>query len=148
MSRNSTIRENQTLVLALLRSAQLFHRRMNPVFKAAGLTSSQWDVLETLNTKGNLSVNQLMTHTLGTSGNLDVVIKNLVQLELVEKAIDQHDRRARTVRLTPKGTKMVAEFMPLHNRELDRIFTQLSSTQKRRTISSLNQLRKSLTQTS
>ncbi len=148
MSRNSTIRENQTLVLALLRSAQLFHRRMNPVFKAAGLTSSQWDVLETLNTKGNLSVNQLMTLTLGTSGNLDIVIKNLVQLELVEKAIDQHDRRARTVRLTSKGTKKVAEFMPLHNRELDRIFTQLSSTQKRRTISSLNQLRKSLTQTS
>lgn len=140
-------RENQALVLALLRSQQLFLRAMGPVFRAAGLTASQWDALETLDSKGALSINDLMRLTLSTSGNLDVVVKNLIQMGFVEKTIDEYDRRARVLRLTTAGQEKVERFFPIHNQALDRIFGQLASDEKRQTIKTLNRLRKKIPQT-
>jgi MarR family transcriptional regulator, 2-MHQ and catechol-resistance regulon repressor len=139
-------RENQTLVLALLRSTQLFHRAMGSVFRTANLTAPQWDVLETLNSKGALSINELMRLTLNTSGNIDIVIKNLVQANLIEKTVDRTDRRARVLNLTATGRKKVNDFMPAHNNALDQIFNKLSREEKHQTIKILNQLRKKLPQ--
>jgi len=146
MKQENHNRKNHTLVLALLRSQQLFMRAMGPVFRAAGLTAAQWDALETLNNKGDLSINNLLDLTLSTSGNLDVVIKNLIQAGWVEKAVDEHDRRARVLRLTEAGKAKVAEFMPTHNAALDNIFGQLTGDEKRQTITTLNSLRKKLPQ--
>jgi len=137
-------RENKTLVLALLRSQQTFLRTIGPVLRSAGLTASQWDALETLSNKGELSVNDLMRFTLSTSGNLDVVVKNLMQLGFVEKIIDQNDRRARVLRLTPAGRLKVESFLPTHDQALEDIFGQLTLADKQDTIRVLNRLRKKL----
>lgn len=146
MNNENQTRKNQTLVLALLRSQQLFMRAIGPAFRAAGLTASQWDALEALSHKGALSINDLMGLMLSTSGNLDVVIKNLIQAGLVEKAVDKQDRRARVLRLTEAGGAKVNTFMPVHNEELDKIFGQLTTEEKRQTISTLNRLRRKLPQ--
>lgn len=146
MSKVDQNRENQALVLALLRSQQLFHRAMGPVFRAANLTASQWDTLETLNSKGALPINDLLRLTLGTSGNMDVVVKNLIEAGLVEKTVDARDRRARVLRLTKKGRAKVESFLPIHNQALDTIFEQLTVVEKRQTIKTLNKLRKKLPQ--
>ncbi len=137
-------RANQTLVLALLRSQQRFMRAMGPAFRSANLTASQWDTLETLSNKGPLSVNDLMRLTLSSSGNLDVVVKNLVQAGFIEKAVDEKDRRVRVLCLTSEGHQKVADFMPTHNRTLDEIFSHLNAQQKRETITILNRFRKAL----
>ena len=137
-------RENQTLVLALLRSQQLFLRAMGPVFRSSDLTASQWDALETLSNKGELSVNDLMRFTLSTSGNLDVVVKNLMQMGYVEKIINKKDGRSRVLRLTTAGINKVEDFLPSHNEALEQIFAHLTSKDKRDTIKTLNQLRKKL----
>ncbi|MFD1156938.1 MarR family winged helix-turn-helix transcriptional regulator [Roseovarius aestuarii] len=146
MKHENHTRVNQTLVLALLRSQQLFVRAMGPVFRSAGLTAPQWDALETLSSKGALSINDLMRLTLSTSGNLDVVVKNLIQAGWAEKTVDEHDKRARVLRLTEAGRQKVAEFLPAHNRALDQIFCDLDALEKRDTISTLNKLRKKLPQ--
>lgn len=139
-------RENQALVLALLRSQQLFMRAMVSVFRSVGLTAPQWDALETLSNKGPLSINDLMRLTLSTSGNLDVVVKNLIQAGWVEKSVDETDRRGRVLRLTAAGNQKVAEFLPIHNEALAQIFGGLSAQDKRQTIRTLNLLRKKLPQ--
>lgn len=146
MKRDNQDRENQALVLALLRSQQLFMRAMGPVFRSAGLTAPQWDALETLCNKGALSINDLLWFTLSTSGSLDVVVKNLIQADLVEKTVDEADKRARVLRLTPMGRRKVAEFLPIHNRALDQIFGDLNTADRRKLISTLNQFRKKLAQ--
>jgi len=138
-------REDNTLVLALLRSSQLFFRAINPVLQTAGLTSSQWDVLEALHTKGELSINELMRFILSTSGNLDVVIKNLIQAGLVEKAVDENDRRSRLVRLTRLGRRKVEKFLPIHNKALAELFSGLTRRDKQNAIRTLNHFRKQLT---
>ncbi len=139
-------RENQAIVLSLLRSQQLFLRAMGPVFRSASLTASQWDALETLSNKGALSINDLMRLTLSTSGNLDVVVRNLIQAGFVEKTVDENDKRARVLRLTPAGRQKVADFLPIHNCALEQIFGRLSAQNKREIIKTLNQLRKKLPQ--
>lgn len=146
MERERHDRENQALVLALLRSQQLFLRAMGPVFRSAGLTASQWDALEVLGNEGALSINDLMRLTLSTSGNLDVVVKNLVQAGLVAKTVDETDRRVRVLRLTPAGRQKVSDFMPIHNHALGQIFGRLSRQDKCETIKTLNQFRKKLPQ--
>lgn len=146
MKHKTQDRENQALVLALLRSQQLFMRAMGPVFRAHGLTAPQWDALETLANKGPVSMNDLMRFTLSTSGNLDVVIKNLIQAGLIEKSVDPEDKRGRILQLSPEGRRKVDDFMPIHNQALDQLFSGLGTAGKRQTITALNQLRKTLTQ--
>jgi MarR family transcriptional regulator, 2-MHQ and catechol-resistance regulon repressor len=149
MTKEAENRENFAVVLALLRSAQQFHRAIGPVFRATGLTSAQWDILETLSNKGPQSVNDLLGLALSSSGNLDVVVKNLVKSGLVEKTIDEKDRRSRIVSLTEAGKMKVEDFSPTHNQALARIFGNLTPSEKRQTIKSLNQFRRKihLTQT-
>ncbi len=144
MKQTNADRDNKTLVLALLRSQQVFMRAMTPMFKTANLTAPQWDVLETLSTKGETSVNDLIKLTLSTSGSLDVVVKNLIQAGLIEKTIGKTDRRSRILRLTPAGQQMVEEFLPTHNRFLDDMFKHLSRDEKRNIIITLNTLRKKI----
>lgn len=146
MKHKTQDRENQALVLALLRSQQLFMRAMGPVFRAHGLTAPQWDALETLANKGPVSMNDLIRFTLSTSGNLDVVIKNLIQAGLIEKSVDPEDKRGRILQLSPEGRRKVDDFMPIHNQALDQLFSGLGTAGKRQTITALNQLRKTLTQ--
>ena len=146
MNKRTPHREDLALVLALLRSHQLFQRAIGPVFRSAGLTSSQWDVLETLHTKGPLSINDLMRSILSTSGSLDVVIKNLIHSGLVEKTPDESDRRSRVVALTGAGTAKVSGFMLDHNQALAQIFGPLTISEKRACIRVLNKLRRKLPQ--
>jgi DNA-binding MarR family transcriptional regulator len=69
-----------------------------------------------------------------------------MQAGLVEKTVDERDRRARVLRLTQAGNQKVADFMPVHNRALEQIFGDLGLQSKRETIRTLNQLRKKLPQ--
>ena len=145
MSQTAHDRENLALVLALLRSYQVFIRSMGPIFRDAKLTSSQWDVLETLTRKGPLRINDLLDALLSTSGNIDVVIRNLVQAGLVDKIHDENDRRSRIVSLTSKGQKKANDFYPSHNAALGLLLGDLSRSEKRTLISLLNNFRKKIT---
>jgi len=135
-------REDLTLVLALSRSYQGFLRAIGPVFRDAGLTTAQWDVLEVLHSKGPQTVNAVMRAALSTSGNLDVVIKNLEKAGLVIKTIDPRDRRSRIISLTKLGTAKMRAFYPVHNEALRDLFSPLSPSDKRVLIQQLNMLRR------
>ena len=137
-------RENLALVLALSRSYQHFLRAIRPVFRSEGLTENQWDVLEVLSTKGALSVNDILRYCLSTSGNLDVVVINLIKKDLVTKEKDKYDRRRRILSLTSKGKDKVKEFYPIHNAALELIFANMQKTEKRNTISNLKALMKTV----
>lgn len=137
-------RENLALVIALTRSHQQFMRVITPLFKRADLTPSQWDILETLYNKGSLSVNELISTVLSSSGNLDVVIKNLIKAGLVTKVVAEHDSRSRMISLTDAGRAKVDSFYPEHNQALEDIFRHLPVGDKQQLIKDLNKLRKQL----
>lgn len=82
----------------------------------AGLTESQFGVLEALYHLGPLCAAELAVKVLRTRGNLTLVISNLERDGLVGRTTRTEDRRYRTVELTAKGRKRMKAAFPRHAR--------------------------------
>ena len=62
--------------------------------KEHGLTPTQFSVLETLYSKGELRIQDLIEKMLATSGNMTVVIRNMVRDGWISRTCDPKDRRS------------------------------------------------------
>jgi MarR family 2-MHQ and catechol resistance regulon transcriptional repressor len=74
---------------------------------AAGLTISQFGVLEALHHKGPLCQRDIAAKILKSTGNITLVIDNLEKQELVKRERTSEDRRYLTIRLTGKGEALI-----------------------------------------
>ena len=70
---------------------------------AAGLTISQFGVLEALHHKGPLCQRDIAVKILKSTGNITLVIDNLEKQGLVTRERTSEDRRYLTIRLTGQG---------------------------------------------
>lgn len=111
-----TARELRALdaYVKLVRSAESVTARLNPPLAAAGLTLSQFGVLEALLHLGPLRHNELAGKLLKSGGNITMVVNNLERRRLVVRRRDRRDRRVIAVHLTPKGRRMVRRLFPRH----------------------------------
>lgn len=75
---------------------------------AAGLTISQFGVLEALHHKGPLCQRDIAAKILKSTGNITLVIDNLEKQGMVKRERTSEDRRYLTVRLTAQGEKLIA----------------------------------------
>lgn len=100
--------------IKLARAAESVENRINYHLKDYRLTSSQFGVLEALYHLGPLHQHQLAAKILKSSGNLTLVIDNLVQRGLVERQRDQSDRRYLTIHLTETGCQLISDIFPRH----------------------------------
>ncbi len=91
----------------LMRAAESVTGRTSRVMAAAGLTISQFGVLEALYHKGPLCQRDIAAKVLKSTGNITLVIDNLEKNGLVRRERDTEDRRFLTVHLTEKGTTLI-----------------------------------------
>ncbi|ADI85439.1 winged-helix transcriptional regulator, MarR family [Geobacter sulfurreducens KN400] len=75
---------------------------------AAGLTISQFGVLEALYHKGSLCQRDIAAKILKSTGNITMVIDNLEKNGLVRRERDSADRRFLTVHLTESGHALIS----------------------------------------
>lgn len=92
----------------LMRAAETVTGRTGRVMAAAGLTISQFGVLEALLHKGPLCQRDIAVKILKSSGNITMVIDNLEKSGLVRRARDSQDRRFLTIHLTEQGTGLIS----------------------------------------
>jgi len=78
----------------------------------AGLTESQFGVLEALLHLGPLCQRELADKVLKSAGNMTTVVDNLERRDLVERRRDGDDRRVVTVHLTLQGERLVGAIFP------------------------------------
>jgi MarR family 2-MHQ and catechol resistance regulon transcriptional repressor len=102
--------------IALSRAADSVTARTQNAIAAAGLTESQFGVLEALYHLGPLCAADLAGKVLRSRGNLTLVIANLEKGGLAERTTRAEDRRYRTVTLTAKGRRLVKGILPGHVR--------------------------------
>jgi len=102
------------LVVVMIRSVRALSTSVAPDFREAGLTEPQFGVMEALYHIGPMTVNQIITKSLSSSGNMGVVIDNLIKANLAVKQVDLADRRIRRVSLTEIGTKLIRDLFPKH----------------------------------
>ena len=91
----------------LMRAAETVTGRVSRTMSAAGLTISQFGVLEALHHKGPLCQRDIAAKILKSTGNITLVVDNLEKQGLVKRERTSEDRRYLTVRLTGKGEALI-----------------------------------------
>lgn len=97
----------------------------------AGLTHSQFGVLEALYSLGPLCQKELGARILKTSGNITMVIDNLERNGLVRRERSAEDRRYVTVHLTDAGHAVIHKIFPRHAREIADDMSVLSPAEQK-----------------
>lgn len=131
---------NLKLVIALSRTNTSFSRALQSFLTEYGLTVAQFGVMEALYHLGPLQISDLIEKTLSTSGNMTVVIKNLEKEELVQRCVNDQDRRAFLISLTSKGKELIKPVFEAHLDVLSNFFERLDATEKATLIKLLRKL--------
>ncbi|MBU5615313.1 MarR family winged helix-turn-helix transcriptional regulator [Geomonas azotofigens] len=91
----------------LMRGAESVTVRVGRKMSDAGLTISQFGVLEALLHKGPMCQRDVASKILKSTGNITLVIDNLEKQGLVQRERSLEDRRYCTVLLTEKGRGLI-----------------------------------------
>ena len=123
---HGTARQERALdaYVKLLRAADSVDSVLMPKLEGAGLTPTQFGVLEALYHIGPLYLGELARKLLKSSGNLTLVVGNLEKRGLVTRTRQIADKRFYRVSTTAKGRKLIAEVFPQH---LERIVAAMSA---------------------
>ena len=100
--------------IKLARAADSVSARINQHLAEVNLTVSQFGVLEALYHLGPMHQNRLAEKILKSTGNITMVVDNLVKRQLVERRRDPDDRRCITIHLTEAGQQLMQELFPRH----------------------------------
>lgn len=98
--------------------------------RTTGLCLSDFGVLEALLHKGPLPVNTLGKKVLLTSGSMTAAVDRLEQHGWVERTYVSTDRRARIVRLTKAGSKLIRKVFAEHAEEMEQVFSSLDGKER------------------
>jgi len=96
----------------------------------AGLSHSQFAVLEALYHVGPLHLGELARRILKSSGNLTLVVDNLEKRGLVKRQQQGQDKRFFLATITPAGRKLIARIFPHHARRIIQIMDRLTSAEQ------------------
>jgi MarR family 2-MHQ and catechol resistance regulon transcriptional repressor len=98
----------------LLRAGRSVLARVEPRLAAAGLTPTQFGVLEAILHKGPLSQRELCRKVLTSPGNMTDLVDKLEARRLVHRARQSSDRRAVRVELTHAGRDLIEALFARH----------------------------------
>jgi MarR family 2-MHQ and catechol resistance regulon transcriptional repressor len=116
--------------IKLWRAANAVDSAVNEHLGDFDLTTSQFGVLEALYHLGPLQPGELGTKILKTSGNMTLVIDNLVKRGLVRRQRREDDRRCIDVYLTDTGSALVERIWPGHAAGIVAAFDVLSAAEQ------------------
>ncbi len=114
--------------IKLQRAAESVSTRVHAVLPA-GLTVTQFGVLEALYHIGPLCQGELAEKLLRSGGNLTLVVDNLEKAGHVVRERDPADRRFVVVKLTDSGTAFIGRLLPQVVANVSREMNRLSSTE-------------------
>jgi len=115
----------------LVRTIGLLERVMHPHFARFGISSSQWAALRALfraelQRRGGIRVTELSEKLLIRPPSVTAMIDRLERSGLVVRDASRDDLRARQVRLTATGRKLVQQLMGVHAAQMDRALSGLT----------------------
>ncbi len=115
----------------LLRASRAVLARVEPRLAEAGLTPTQFGVLEAILHKGPLSQRDLSQKVLTSPGNMTDLIDKLEARGLARRVRQKADRRAVRVELTAEGTALIEPLFAAHARDIDLAMAGLDEAELR-----------------
>jgi MarR family transcriptional regulator, 2-MHQ and catechol-resistance regulon repressor len=115
----------------LLRASRAVLARVEPRLTAAGLTTTQFGVLEAILHKGPLSQRDLSHKVLTSPGNMTDLVDKLEARGLVRRVRQKADRRAVRVELTAEGRRLIEPLFAAHAQDIDAAMAGLGTEELR-----------------
>jgi MarR family 2-MHQ and catechol resistance regulon transcriptional repressor len=117
--------------IKLVRASVSVTALLEPRLRAAGLTTSQFGVLEATYHLGPLCLGDLARKILTSNANLTSVVDALERRRLVVRRRDPGDRRRTEVCLTVRGRRLISGLFPRHARAIEDAFSTLDEAEQR-----------------
>jgi MarR family 2-MHQ and catechol resistance regulon transcriptional repressor len=124
----------------LLRASRAVLARVEPRLAAAGLTATQFGVLEAILHIGPLSQRELCLKVLTSPANMTDIVDKLEARGLVHRVRQQADRRAVQVELTAAGRALVEPLFARHAGDIRDVMGSLSREELRQLADLLRRL--------
>jgi DNA-binding MarR family transcriptional regulator len=97
--------ERFALMEKILSSSQLINLESKQVVRQYGITLPQFKILSLLDKKDVVCISDIIKCQKMTAGNLTVVIKNMIKLDLIVSVVSG-DRRYKSIKMTNKGKEL------------------------------------------
>jgi DNA-binding MarR family transcriptional regulator len=108
--------------------------------KAKGLSMTQFGLLMQLRYRGNCGVSDISERFEITNPAASQLVDKLVQSNLVERAEDPNDRRAKQIQLSAKGKTMIEKSVGERYRWVDELVSNLNAEERAKVSAALTLL--------
>lgn len=114
-----------SLGFLLSKGTQALHKHLNRAFQSNefDITFEQWSILIYLYNCDGKSQNEIAENTIRDKVSVTKIIDNLEKHNLVNRALDDNDRRVRRIFLTDKGKKVVPKLKKIADQTLEDAFS-------------------------
>lgn len=126
--------------LVLMKAFRAMAEHAEQSIGASELAFSEFTILEVLLNKGPLQVNDIGRRVNLTSGAITSAIDRLEARRLVERCIDDADKRARMVSLTRAGRTLITTTFNAHKARMDAAADTLTAKERKTLIDLLKKL--------
>ena len=98
--------------------------------KSTGLSMPQFSILMQLHHKGPCGMSEISERFDVTAAAASQLVDKLVQARYIERTEDPHDRRAKLLKLSTKGAKLVDDGIQERYRWMDELTSKLSAVEQ------------------
>ena len=128
----SDLSDDEKVLMAIVRTAEIFKRNHSTVFRNYGLSFSQYNVLRVLDasTNGQNRMSEISRIMLVAGANLTGIAKRLQNDDFIIKKTDPTDDRVTILEITPKGKRTLKNIEKEKDHWLEVMLTDLSRSER------------------
>lgn len=110
----------------LLKSSGSVTNMLKKDMQSYGLNPTEFTVMEVLFNKGEQPIQIIGNKVLLASSSITYVIDQLEKKNLVERKVNEKDRRVTLVSLSAEGNALMEEIFPQHTAVIEEVFSDIS----------------------
>lgn len=133
---------DESVMMAIVRTAERFKKESAAIFKNYGLTFPQYNVLRVLDASKNgqnmvRDINRIM---LVSGANMTGITKRMEKTGFIIRKSDPNDDRLKWLEITPKGRSVLKDIEEDNERNVKRYLNNCSAEMKMEILSILNDI--------
>jgi DNA-binding MarR family transcriptional regulator len=131
-SYKSDLSNDEKVLMAIVRSAEIFKRNHSSIFRNYGLSFSQYNILRVLDasTNGQNKMSEISRIMLVAGANITGIAKRLVSDGFIIKKPDPTDERVTILQITPKGKQTLKNIAKEKDESLEVMLANLSESER------------------
>lgn len=131
-SYKSDLSDDEKVLMAIVRTAEIFKRNHSSVFRNFGLSFSQYNILRVLDASANgqNKMSEISRIMLVAGANITGIAKRLASDGFIIKKSDPTDERVTILEITPKGKRTLKDIAREKDEWLEVMLADLSESER------------------